>query len=91
MFDNLRGTAACRGEAWAESVARRCRRDQPWPRTERAAAIARMKVEDLARDERLLEMLADELARWAELRWLIDRRKNETPPAWRGEQNVDSG
>lgn len=69
MLDNLRGTAACRGEAWAESVARRCRRDQPWPRTPRAAAIARRKVEDLARDERLIELLAVELARWAERRW----------------------
>jgi hypothetical protein len=69
MFDNLRGTAACRGEAWAADVARRCRRDQPWPRTERAAAIALRKVEDLARDPLLLELLAAELARWAERRW----------------------
>lgn len=33
------------------------------------SGIARRKVEDLARDPKLLEMLADELVRWAAKRW----------------------
>ena len=69
-FAQLRGVAACRGENWATSIAARVRCDRPWPRgSERTVRIAREKVEDLARDPRLLSMLADELAAWAERRW----------------------
>jgi hypothetical protein len=69
-FAQLRGVAACRGEHWATSVAARCHTKQAWPRHEgRAAQIARTKVDDLARDDRLVEMLAGEAARWAARRW----------------------
>jgi hypothetical protein len=50
-------------------VAARVPCTQPWPQTERMLAIAAGKVEDLARDPKLLEMLAAELARWAAKRW----------------------
>lgn len=64
----LRGVAQCRGEAWARAVANVCPIDRPWPRTERMRTIARRKVRDLTRDERLGELLASELvvgaARW---------------------------
>lgn len=70
LFDNLRGTAACRGERWADEVARVVPRDRPWPAwNDRVAAIARRKVEDMARDERLLVLFAAELATWAAKRW----------------------
>jgi hypothetical protein len=68
-FDNLRGVAACRGEVWAMSVARRCKRAQPWPSTDRARALARDKVRDLTADPRLLGQLADEVTRWATRWW----------------------
>ena len=74
-FAQLRGVAACRGERWAASVStRRPRlRTRPWPaHAARAAAIARAKVADLTRDERLRELLAAELARWAARRWAHD-------------------
>jgi len=51
------------------SVARRCSRSRPWPRTARCRAIARRKVRDLADDERLAELLADEVERWAARWW----------------------
>jgi hypothetical protein len=71
-WDNLRGTAACRGELWADRVACSVPRSRAWPAHEgKAAAIARRKVEDLTRDDRLLEMLAAELARWAARRWRL--------------------
>ena len=65
----LRGVAARRGEAWAESVALRVTERRPWPRDERAFAIARRKVSDLARDARLLDQLADEALAWAARWW----------------------
>jgi hypothetical protein len=68
-FAQLRGVAACRGEVWAMTVAKTCRRDRPWPCTERSRAIARRKVDDLCADERLAARLADELARWAARWW----------------------
>jgi hypothetical protein len=69
-FDNLRGTAACRGEIWADRVSCSVPRSRAWPAHEgKAAAIALRKVEDLTRDDRRLEMLAAELARWAARRW----------------------
>ncbi|MBA3821275.1 MAG: hypothetical protein H0X17_20495 [Deltaproteobacteria bacterium] len=68
-FAQLRGVAACRGEVWAMDVARRCARTQPWPTSERAQAIARRKVDDLASDARLTEKLAREVAHWAARWW----------------------
>lgn len=69
-FAQLRGVAACRGEAWAEDM--RDVRGAPidWPvDSEKMRRIAERKVEDLARDPRLAKMLADELVRWAAKRW----------------------
>lgn len=69
-FANLRGTSACRGEVWAQRVARVVDRALPWPpHAGKAAAIARDKVADLTLDPRLLEALAMELARWAARWW----------------------
>nr|HEX4316239.1 hypothetical protein [Kofleriaceae bacterium] len=75
-FQQLREVAACRGERWAFIVASRVATTRPWPRTERARAIATRKVEDLARDARLRDRLAAELQWWAERRWaaLASRR-----------------
>ena len=64
-----RGVAQCRGEGWARAIANVCPIDVPWPRTERARQIARRKVADLASDERLLELLADECELGAERWW----------------------
>jgi len=69
---HLRGVAACRGERWALTVAARCPRlrGRPWPAYDgRAAELARRKVADLTRDDRLRELLAVELAAWAARRW----------------------
>ena len=62
--DSLSGVALSRGILWAESVTRRMptkRADRSWPRwneSERVRMIARSKVNDLTRDERLIERLA---------------------------------
>ena len=73
-WDNLRGTAATRGEVWAMRVAERVSRSRPWPSgSDRVLEIARSKVVDLSRDPRLRERLALELARWAE-RWWVRQR-----------------
>jgi hypothetical protein len=70
LFAQLRGTAACRGERWADRVALAVPRDRAWPDHQgRAAEIARKLIRDLARDPRMIEMLAAELARWAARRW----------------------
>lgn len=69
-FAQLGGVAACRGEYWAERVARVVPTGKPWPPHEgKAADIARRLVRDLADDPKLLELLAGELARWAARRW----------------------
>lgn len=64
----LRGVAQARGHHWARAIAEVIPIDRPWPATERMRAIARRKVSDLGRDDRLLEVLADECvlaaARW---------------------------
>ena len=64
----LGGVAQNRGHAWAVAIAEVIPIDRPWPFTERSRAIARRTVSDLTRDERLLELLADECvtgaARW---------------------------
>lgn len=67
-FLQLKGTAARRGEAWAEGI--EGYRDRAWPPfVGRVAELARAKVADLTRDERLRESLAMELWRWAAKRW----------------------
>ncbi len=64
----MRGVAQARGHAWARAIAAVIPIVRPWPRTERMRAIAMRKVSDLGRDERLLDLLADECvigaARW---------------------------
>jgi len=71
MFSQLKGTAACRGEAWADRVAGEVSRDRGWPpHAGRPAELARGLVRDLTRDDGLLELLAAELAKWAARRWL---------------------
>jgi hypothetical protein len=66
----LRGVAACRGEYWARSVACKVSRKRPWPAYEgRCATIARDKVRDLGRDERLREELARLCVHWAARWW----------------------
>lgn len=71
LFAQLRGVAARRGEAFADEVAREYDpRRYRWPQyTGRVAELARERVGDLTRDPHLLELLAAELARWAERRW----------------------
>ena len=70
LFGQLAGTAACRGQHWADRVAEHVPRDRAWPPHEgRAADIARRLASDLTRDSQLLELLAAELARWAAKRW----------------------
>lgn len=62
------GVAQRRGEAWAESVARVCPIDKPWPRTPKSRAIALRKVEDITGDEKLRDRLA-ELVEVGAARW----------------------
>jgi hypothetical protein len=66
----LSGVAQCRGEAWARAIADAgIPIDRPWPQTEKMRAIARRKADDLTRDERLRELLVDELVLAAERWW----------------------
>jgi hypothetical protein len=66
----LRGVAACRGEYWARTVSTRVARSKPWPSYEgRCRTIARSKVDDLGRDERLREELARLCVFWAARWW----------------------
>lgn len=75
VFAQLRGVAACRGEVWAMNLARRCRRDLPWPAFEgRTRELARAKISDLTGDPRLAERLARELASWAARWWTAPAR-----------------
>jgi hypothetical protein len=62
LFACLKGTAACRGEYWARSVARRCPslRSRAWPRTPKSRGLVLDRVHDLTRDSRLRARLADE-------------------------------
>ena len=66
----LRGVAASRGERWADHVALVVPRSQSWPDgSDKILTIARRKVEDLGRDEKLIDMLAAEVVRAAARRW----------------------
>lgn len=67
-FAQLRGVACRRADAWVEALPPSSR---PW-NADKAHAIARRKVADLARAGRLLELLAAELVRWAERRRSVD-------------------
>lgn len=71
LFAQLRGAAACRGERWAVELALDPRlRGRTWPTgSDKLLAIARVKVADLTRDAKLLELLAAELVEWAARRW----------------------
>ena len=72
LFAQLRGTAARRGELWADDVGRRrpMLRARPWPSHEgRAAELAIAKVADMTRDPELREQLAREVTAWAARRW----------------------
>jgi len=70
LFTQLRGTAARRGDEWADRVKRAEPRRREWPPHEGAdAELARGLVRDLTRDPQLLNLLAAELARWAAKRW----------------------
>lgn len=72
-FEGRKGLAYGRGRAWAERVARRVGRSvwkaRDWPDTPKMRAIARRLVNDLARDERLLEKFAACCAEEAAQRW----------------------
>jgi predicted GNAT family N-acyltransferase len=65
----LRAIAARRGEEWADDIARKIHRSEPWPETPTMQAMARVRVADLTRDERLREQLAAEALAWAKRRW----------------------
>lgn len=57
--------ARSRSEYCAASVAARCGRDHPWPRSDKTHAIALSKAADLAEDLELREQFADELEAYA--------------------------
>lgn len=101
----LRGVAACRGDNWAVSVAARVARRDPWPEYEgRVRGLARMKVRDLANDERLREQLAracyeHAVRRWNALsdkppgivrRYLSGEQRKRTKAAIRGVTRVET-
>jgi len=67
----LRGVAACRGENWANRVAARVSTRSAWPPFEdaRCGRLARDKVADLTRDDRLATELARLVHQWAARRW----------------------
>lgn len=70
VFKHLRGVAQSRGHQWAADLIARgvigTWPDEPSPR---ALEVARMKVEDLTRDEGLRERLAAEAITAARRRW----------------------
>jgi hypothetical protein len=73
-YGNLSGVAMCRGQLWAERVARHgVDPRRPWPAYGgKSAAIARHLVDGLGRDARLSDRLAvacaAEAARWWSVR-----------------------
>ncbi len=69
QLSQLSGTAQCRGEEWARSIARVCPIDKPWPHTDHMLEIAARKVRDLTQDERLRELLIAEVVLGAERWW----------------------
>jgi hypothetical protein len=80
LFEQLRGVAACRGILWAERVHARCPDARPWPPFEgRCADLVRRKVQDLARDQTLRELLAEVVAREA-ARWWTEHHRAAAAP-----------
>jgi hypothetical protein len=72
LFTQLRGSAALRGERYADELAaaRVVPRDTPWPTgSPKLMAVARLRCADLSRDVKLLELLAAEFLVWAGRRW----------------------
>ena len=63
------GIAYNRGVDWARAVANVVPIDRPWPMTPKMRAVALRKAARLARDARLLEMLADEVVKGARRWW----------------------
>lgn len=69
-FMQLKGVAAARAHRWVQDLARRVPRSHQWPHdSERMLKSAKHEVADLAKDERLLEMLARECLEAAEREW----------------------
>lgn len=69
-FAQLRGVAASRGHWGVDLLIARTQTRAPWPDTPKARAWARRRVADLTGDERLLELLAAEVTRYAAKRWV---------------------
>lgn len=71
-IEAMHGPADLRGLRWAQSVALRATPEQravPWPDTPKMLAIARAKVGDLGRDERLLGRLVEVCVAAARREW----------------------
>ena len=70
---HLVGVARSRGERWAASVAARCGRGRPWPRTGKTHAIAVSKIADIVQDPELRDEFADEVEAYAARWWWASR------------------
>jgi hypothetical protein len=69
-FMQLKGVAASRAHRWVHDLARRVPASHQWPAgSERMLRLAKCEVSDLAKDARLLEMLAKECVEAAEREW----------------------
>src|SRR5688500_8724385 len=68
---HLRGTAQCRGQAWANRVVHSITPDKPWPAFEgRCAELAARQVADIApNDPAILAELAPEVWKGANRAW----------------------
>ena len=63
------GIAYGYGEDWARAIANVLPVDRPWPITAKMRAVATRKAARLTSDARLLDMLADEVAKGAARWW----------------------
>lgn len=70
LFAQLRGSAALRGERYADELAAR-RGTRGYMAPEQLLAVARERCADLSSDRKLLELLAAEFLVWAERRWAV--------------------
>lgn len=74
---HIGGNAMARGTYWAEKLAHVIPLDRPWPpTTDRMRAMARRKVTDLTRDDRVIEIFTDLVIEHAASWW-------ETMRKWR--------